>query len=68
MAQQPDPRSNKGGPRNGAPDPNFNWRGLVLFALALFLILGFYVTNGRTSGQIEVPQSKLMEYLEKDRC
>src|SRR5260370_29838144 len=67
MAQQPDPRSNKNNPRNGAPDPNFNWRGLILFALAVFLIGGFYLTNGRTAGLTEVPQSKFFELLEKDQ-
>ena len=66
MAQQPDPRSKPNGPRNGTPDPNFNWRGLILFALALFLIGGFYLTNGRNANIVEVPQAKFMEYLEKD--
>src|SRR5262245_20715252 len=32
-----DPRDNQG---NGAPEPNTNWRGLILFAAAIALIGG----------------------------
>jgi len=43
---QPDPRSPKNTrpPNgNGAGDPNFNWRGLVLFAIAVAMLGGAYV-------------------------
>jgi len=67
MAQTPDPRSNNNRRPNGnnngggnSPDPNFNWRGLILFALAIFLIGVFYLTNSKVAGMSEVPQSKFL--------
>ncbi len=53
MAQQT-PRPNRDQEPNGSnPEPNFNWRGLVLFAAAILLIGGgFYLrspnANSRT--------------------
>ncbi|MGV3532840.1 MAG: AAA family ATPase, partial [Chthoniobacteraceae bacterium] len=66
---QPDPRS----PNNGRPpkgggtsDPNFNWRGLILFAIAIALIGGALISKGQMANVAEVPLSKFYEYLEKD--
>ncbi len=70
---QPDPRSpkpNRPPNGNGGADPNFNWRGLVLFAIAIALIGGAYVVNkgGPMGGTTtEVPYPKFLEYLKEDR-
>src|SRR4051794_27194447 len=68
MAQQPDQRPNSNKNRNGngggnGTDPNFNWRGLILFALAIILIGVFYVMNGKMGQMGEVPLPKLLEYV-----
>lgn len=45
-----DPRDNQG---NGAPEPNFNWRGLILFAAAIALIGGaLWYKNPNTNARI----------------
>ena len=50
----PDPRSPKGTrPPNGAGDPNFNWRGLVLFAIAIALIGGAFIFKGGPGGNVK---------------
>src|SRR3954469_25539549 len=78
MAQQPDQRSNNNKNRNGGgggnnngggngTDPNFNWRGLILFALAIFLIGVFYVMNGKVAGVKDIPQTKFFDLLEKNQ-
>jgi len=71
---QPDPRSPKSSrpPNgNGAGDPNFNWRGLVLFAIAIAMLGGAYVFhNGggpMMGGVKDLPYPKFMEILEQDR-
>jgi len=43
-----EPRSNKTPPQ--APDPNFNWRGLILFAIAFALIGGALLMRGGSMG------------------
>ncbi len=50
---QIDPRAPKQ-PRqnNGGNDPNFNWRGVVLFAIAIALIAGAFFFRGGTYGNI----------------
>ncbi len=70
---QPDPRSPKGNrPPNGTGgDPNFNWRGLVLFAIAIAMLGGAYVFNrgggAMMGGVTELPYPKFEEALEKDQ-
>ena len=52
---QPDPRSPKSNrPPNGTGggDPNFNWRGLVLFAIALAMLGGAYVFHSGGSAMM----------------
>jgi cell division protease FtsH len=51
---QPDSRPPRGDrpPRNGG-DPNFNWRGLVLFAIAIALIGGAFFFRGGAYGSPE---------------
>ncbi len=68
----PDPRSsNNNRPRgdgNGAGgDPSFNWRGVVLFALAIALIGGAWVANKRIDATNEVTYPKFLEYLENNQ-
>ena len=57
------PRGNRPPP---AQDPNFNWRGLVLFTLAIALIGGAFLFKGEIARAKEVPFGKLSEMLEKD--
>jgi len=45
-----DPRQGKQPP---TPDPNFNWRGLILFAIAFALIGGALLFRGGGSGNME---------------
>jgi len=60
------PKDNKP-PRNGS-DPNFNWRGLILFAIAVFLLLGaFLFKGGAYTNYSDINYSQLHEYLESDR-
>ncbi len=60
---QPEPRSPKGNrPPNGANgDPNFNWRGLILFAIAIMLIGGAFIFNKNgpmSAEEVSFPQFK----------
>ncbi len=63
----PDPRSSNNRPRKEAPngDPNFNWRGLILFLIAIALIGGAILSQGRISGVKEIPYSAFLQLLEK---
>ncbi|HYR58899.1 MAG TPA: AAA family ATPase, partial [Chthoniobacteraceae bacterium] len=66
---QPDPRSSKGNrpPNGGNGDPNFNWRGLILFAIAIMLIGGAFFFKGGPIGNVrEVTYPQFKEMLEKD--
>jgi cell division protease FtsH len=66
----PDPRSPNNGrnPRGGPnPDPNFNWRGLILFAMAIALIGGALLFRNPMANVTEVPLVKFYELLEKDQ-
>ena len=66
---QPDPRSpknNRPPNGNGGADPNFNWRGLFLFALAICLFAGFYVLSKNT-GMKEVSYPDFVKLLEEDK-
>ena len=69
---QPDPRSpknNRPPNGNGGADPNFNWRGLFLFALAICLFAGFYVLskNGSIGGVHDVPYPEFVKLLDNDQ-
>jgi cell division protease FtsH len=69
---QPDPRSpknNRPPNGNGGADPNFNWRGLFLFALAICLFAGFYVLskNGSIGGVHDVPYADFVKLLDNDQ-
>ena len=68
---QPEPRSPKGNrPPNGSNgDPNFNWRGLILFAIAILLIGGAFIfnKNGPMGSAEEVSFPRFKEMLEKDQ-
>jgi cell division protease FtsH len=69
---QPDPRnsnSNNRPPRNNgggpAPDPNFNWRGLILFSIAIALIAGAYLANQGNARVLQLPYAQFVELVEK---
>ena len=72
---QPDPRSPKSNrPPNGngnGGDPNFNWRGLVLFAIAIAMLGGAYVFHNGSGpmmgGTKELPYPDFITALEADR-
>ena len=73
---QPDPRSPKStrppnGNGNGAGDPNFNWRGLVLFAIAIAMLGGAYVFHNGGGGVMgavkDVSYPDFLVILEEDR-
>ncbi|MGB8169864.1 MAG: ATP-dependent zinc metalloprotease FtsH [Chthoniobacteraceae bacterium] len=64
---QPEPRSPKGNrqPNGGNGDPNFNWRGLILFAIAILLIGGAFFFKGGPMGNVrEVPFPEFKAKLE----
>ena len=54
------PKENRN--RNASPDPNFNWRGIILFALAFALIGGALLFRPLANVQ-EVPYYKFEELL-----
>jgi cell division protease FtsH len=64
---QPNNRPNGGDrPPNGTPDPNFNWRGAVLFAIAVMLIGGaFLFKGGPISNSTEVTWPEFKALVEK---
>ncbi len=65
MSQDPrprDPRSSKEPPPN--PDPNFNWRGMVLFLIALALIGGALFVP-RQVGYQEISHDRFYSLLEQ---
>lgn len=52
----------------GGGDPQLNWRGLVLFALALLLIGGAFVFRGSNFTQTEeVPYAKFVQLLKEGK-
>ncbi len=65
MAQQ-NSRPNRE-PEDGAPEPNFNWRGLILFVVAIALIGGAFYANGNPNAKNPpVPYTKFLEELKKE--
>ena len=65
---QPDNRPNGNRPP-GVPEPNFNWRGVLLFALALLLIGGAFVFNktGAFGAPKEMSYPEFLEALKGDQ-
>src|SRR3954468_21443498 len=63
---QPEPRSpNNNRPRNnGNPDPNFNWRGLILFSIAIALIAGAYLANQGNARVLQLPYAQFVQMVE----
>ena len=61
---QPDRNSQKDNKRGG--DPNFNWRGVILFAIAFALIGLAVVFRGGTGygAEEDVPYNRFLELLE----
>ena len=71
MAQPTDPRSSNNRPRNNGNgnatgDQNFNWRGLILFAVAILLIGGALVLKNPTSRK-EITFQQFTEHLDKQQ-
>ncbi len=66
---QPDPRPPKVNrpPNGGGPaEPNFNWKGLVLLAIAIALFGAAYVFKGPMGNVREVTYPQFVEMLKKD--
>ncbi len=66
----PDPRSPNPNRRDGngaGGDPSFNWRGMLLFGLAIALITGAYVTSAKMKNPEEISYPKFLEVLDKDQ-
>ncbi|MDB6154145.1 MAG: ftsH [Chthoniobacteraceae bacterium] len=64
---QPENRNSKGNRPPPVQDPNFNWRGLVLFALAIALIGGAWFLRGGGVGSVrDVPWPELEKKLAAD--
>jgi cell division protease FtsH len=65
------PRGNRppSGNGNGTGDPNFNWRGFVLFAIALALIGGalFMGKDSPMAKSRDVSYPQLIQWLEKEQ-
>src|SRR5215210_483207 len=62
---QPDtqtPKENR--PRNNSSDPNFNWRGLVLFSIAIALIGGALLYRGPYGNVEDIPYYKFQQLLD----
>jgi cell division protease FtsH len=67
MAQQ-SPRPNRDrDPNGGAPEPNFNWRGLILFAAAIALIGGAFYMRNPMANAIEMPYPQFLQALQEGR-
>ncbi|MFM8719451.1 MAG: hypothetical protein ACKOFH_07995, partial [Chthoniobacterales bacterium] len=56
-------------PRGGGdPDPQFNWRGLLLFAVAFALIGGAFIFRGGELAQVdELSYPKFTELLKEGK-
>ena len=68
MAQQNSRPNRDRDPENGGtPEPNFNWRGLILFVLAIALMGGAFYANGNPSGkQKPIPYTKFLAELKSE--
>ncbi len=54
--------------KNQPPENSLNWRGLVLFAIAFFLIGGAFLFQGSPSGaRDELTYQQFLKLLEKDK-
>jgi len=58
----------KNRPRGGDPDPQFNWRGLLLFAVAFALIGGAFIFRGGELAQVDaLSYPKFAELLKEGK-
>src|SRR5437762_7874929 len=67
---QPEPRSPKGNrsPNGGPVEPSFNWRGMVLLAIAIGLLGAAYVFKGGPMGNVkDVPYPEFVKLLDEDK-
>jgi cell division protease FtsH len=62
------PKDNKPSRQGGGNDPNFNWRGLILFAIAISLLIGALVFKNSPMGGGSNPakNNEFMAYLQND--
>ncbi|WP_395735493.1 ATP-dependent zinc metalloprotease FtsH [Prosthecobacter sp.] len=64
-----DPFNNRPeGPNRRNQDPQFNWRGFMLFALAIMLLIAAFVMNkGINGGSKELDYAEFKTHVENDR-
>jgi cell division protease FtsH len=63
-----DPTKPNGRRPGGDPDPQFNWRGLILFAVAFALIGGAFIFRGGNLAQVdELSYPKFTQLLEEEK-
>jgi cell division protease FtsH len=68
MAQQtPRPNRERDPNGSGAPEPNFNWRGLILFAAAIALIGGAFYLRTNPASVKDVPYPEFVKALDQER-
>jgi cell division protease FtsH len=59
------PKDNK---QRNTSDPNFNWRGLILFAIAVSLLVGAFLFKGGAYGNYqEISYARFIELLQADQ-
>jgi cell division protease FtsH len=63
---QPENRPNGNRP-NGTQEPNFNWRGMVLFAIAITLLLCAFLFRGPMTNTKEIPYPELLTLLDEKK-
>ena len=67
MAQQNSRPNRDRDPEDGAPEPNFNWRGLILFVVAIALIGGAFYANGNPNAKNPpISYTKFLDELKKE--
>ncbi len=68
MAQQnPRPNRDRDPNGNGTQEPNFNWRGLILFAAAILLIGGGFYLRGPNANTKQLTYAQFRAALDEDR-
>jgi cell division protease FtsH len=67
MSEFDPPSSKDGKQRGGNSDPNFNWRGLILFAVAISLFIGAFIYRGGVTSYKELTNAQFLELLQNDQ-
>eukprot|EP01031_Cornospumella_fuschlensis_P003044 gene3044-3786_t len=60
-----DPFSRNEGPNRRTPEPQFNWRGFLLLAMAVLLVGSALVVKTSTTGSQEISYREFKTYVEQ---